>query len=387
MSTQNKLIALAVGALVILIFLTLLLQSFFRKKEEALKKIPLPTGSYEPVGTDSRRSPTLRPEEEEKLEEQAKALKYFSPQQEEIINKFKEKLPYTSDDFDMGYSDYLGKFYMRKKTPQANEKIDQFLKDNGLFEISQEFEDLFVTTDKPVDQAINQDEEKIFEQKEEEREKIEQQYQQEQKEKESKPDKEVERITNIFDALFSFDIGEISEGTPPGGTIDNIPSADLSSLESIFNEAGLKAKTPPSILHAVMSIECGFIFDLTGPKIAEYSQAGKGIPPSHPCFRNGIGASGPMQFLPTTWTGYANAVNTIGGYTRKPYIENILDSVYAAAKKLKLDSLAFGLDWNYEHVRRAVVCYNAGCSRYPNSIPSSTQSYFQRVWDYYSKNK
>ena len=117
-------------------------------------------------------------------------------------------------------------------------------------------------------------------------------------------------------------------------------------------------------------------------KIIEYSQPNKGIPIGHGCYRNSIGASGPMQFLPYVWTSYASSVNRFGGYTHTPYIANIRDSVYGAAWKLKRDSRTTDINWTYDQVRRAIICYNAGCGRL-NNPPSSTLRYLKAVWAIY----
>src|SRR5206468_1134879 len=109
------------------------------------------------------------------------------------------------------------------------------------------------------------------------------------------------------------------------------------------------------------------IFGFSAQKVAAYSQPGGGLQSGDSCYSpNSAGAEGPMQFIPRFWIPYSTAVNRYGGYNHKPYIENIRDSVYAAAENLKKNSLAHGFDWTYENVRRAIICWNAGCSRLDN---------------------
>ncbi len=170
---------------------------------------------------------------------------------------------------------------------------------------------------------------------------------------------------------------------PPLKDDEEIPTGAL-TLTGIFDEAGNKVGAPPIILRTVMQVECGWIFNFTTAKIADASKPGGGLQPGDPCYgANSAGAIGPMQFLASTWPPYSTAVNRYGGYSHTPNIRNIRDSTYAAAEKLRKDSLAFSINWKYEHVRRAIICYNAGCSRLDNP-PASTIEYFNRVWAAYN---
>lgn len=170
---------------------------------------------------------------------------------------------------------------------------------------------------------------------------------------------------------------------PPGaaiGVVDNfcqdaqpVCSAQLKSI--IENAAGW-ANMPGAVLVVVGLTEYQPTFAMSDAEIIDFSDPTR--PGVQPCPTNpgppdinGEVATGPMQFKPTTWAGdsykYGNAAVEAGvrngGYTGN--ICNILDSYYAAAKMLKLNSgIPFDqrvLPWTREQFSAAIAAYGS-CS-------------------------
>lgn len=202
------------------------------------------------------------------------------------------------------------------------------------------------------------------------------------------PDKDLEGESNDT---------TVGNQTNPDETTETGPLLEKGDLSLIFNEVAGKINMPAKLLSGVMKIECPAIFQLSDQEIATYSQPGQGIPASGKtarCYRNNVGAMGPMQFMSGTWPGYANAVNKFGGYTHKPNVENIRDSAYAGARMYYLNSgkteaerPKAGQAWSRDQVLRSVICYNAGCGRLSKSfedLPKETQKYFNTLWAYYT---
>lgn len=113
------------------------------------------------------------------------------------------------------------------------------------------------------------------------------------------------------------------------------------TLVQIFGQAGTAFKVPGSVLAGVANFE-GFhpgashLFDYPDRWVIEDSRQGAR---DRNCATSPAGARGPMQFMPNQWKLYKNAAIEAGarpsGY--QPEICNILDAIYAAAKKLRHD--------------------------------------------------
>ncbi len=308
---------------------------------------------------------------------EAKNIPILTSEEADKNFELQSKMPYITKDFELGYSDLTGQYYVYKKTSKADAELSKFLENNEFTDLN----NLLKEVNKSVQNTILEEENKIIN---EDRQNV-------SNTKINKQQKDVETLSKLIKIFSSFN-SKISIGSDPeesssvSGTIEQSGQQEINSdnitLDSIFNEAGTKIGTPPKILRGVMTRECSPLVSLPNEKIIEYSQPGNGIPLGHGCFKNSKGASGPMQFLPDVWLSYASAVNKFGGYTHTPYIANMRDSVYAAAWKLKRNSRTTDLNWTYEQVRRAVICYNAGCGRL-NNPPSSTLRYLEAVWNMY----
>ncbi len=109
-------------------------------------------------------------------------------------------------------------------------------------------------------------------------------------------------------------------------------------LEGIILQAASWAKVPAGVLNGIgLSENLGGAMILSESQITQYSAPGAVMPG---CAVSVDNAQGPMQFLPSTWDRYKNAVNIATGQSRTPNICNIEDSIYAAAWKIKCDSIS-----------------------------------------------
>lgn len=188
-------------------------------------------------------------------------------------------------------------------------------------------------------------------------------------------------------------IGPISPTDQPQNR--GIPS----NLDALFAEAGQRVGIPPPLIKAVMAHECGILLSESKNNIDAWSQPDAGLPSTHKCFDGGVKKGdgldlGPMQFyLPRYFEVYSQSVNQFGKYNRaRPYVENIIDSVYASAYKLKLDSKSTDAVFSCTEVKRASWCYACGCSRYDNGNLNAygcrfAPGLFQYLWGHYTIGK
>lgn len=216
-------------------------------------------------------------------------------------------------------------------------------------------------------------------------------------------------LNNLVKSLTSFRIPVPSPREKLNITIPNservsppvqpLNSGVPSNLDALFAEVGQRVGLPPPIIKAVMAHECGVLLSESATNISAWSQPGAGLPITHKCFDGGVKKGdgfdlGPMQFyLPRYFEVYSQSVNQFGKYNRgRPYVENIVDSVYASAYKLKLDSKSTDAVFSCPEVKRASWCYACGCSRYDNGNLNAygcrfAPGLFQYLWGYYKVGK
>lgn len=111
-------------------------------------------------------------------------------------------------------------------------------------------------------------------------------------------------------------------------------------LRNVFEQAASYYKVPASVLLGVFHNESGFKFNWDSGITRAASCPNCGVPGCNkPSNISPSGGKGPWQFLPGTWNSYQNAVVEAGipGHST-PNICNIIDSTYAAAKKLHQES-------------------------------------------------
>ncbi len=175
-------------------------------------------------------------------------------------------------------------------------------------------------------------------------------------------------------------------------TAYNVEVRNNEALNEIFNEVAMKVGVPAAILRAIASTECPTTFNLSDEDVEKFSAPGGAIP-----FCNDADppnySDGPMQFLPSTWPMFANAVKKYGGYTHKPNVSNIRDSIYAAAMLLKEHAYISETGsstgrWTQQDVTNAIACYNAGKCKNENvnysALSNHVRKYVDSVWRYYS---
>lgn len=382
----NKLIIISAILLIFLVIVTLIFRGVLQQKQREEQLTPTPSSGFR---TGGGRLAPLSDEQARRMVLEARNIKTLSSAQSDAFIAARDGLPIRTDDLDIGYSSVLDKYFITKKTPQADEQLRAFLEENGLTDIKQDFPELFVETTEALDETISDAEEELLDEKAEV-ELTPTPTTPPSKEKESKRDRDLRLFTDLLKTTLSFDLSggkrlrdvlrSLEQSSPTGDLPQSAqPSAATPEpLANIFIEAGTKVGLPPRLLEAFMRQECGHVITLTPQKIEEYSAAGQGLPPSDFCFGNSYGAQGPMQFLPSTFVAYATTVNKVGGHNRRPYIQNILDSVYGAAAKIKSDGRARSADvWTQEEVFRAAQSYCGACNHV------ACPNYCQSVWDNY----
>ncbi len=361
---MNKII---VGSLIFLIFLILfsiLVSSFFRERELAQRGAPTPI----PTSILAQRGGIPVNFSPNQLKDRSLVQnegRVYSQDQRERVDEFIENLPRSTNDFELIYSDNLGKFYAQIKTAEGEQKLNDFLNQNNMSDIKNDYSHLFSISNRPVRAVIQKDDDVLLSNRL--NKSVEEPEEPENEKQTTQLQKDSVTLGDLSDVLFNFEVPTLppsAYGPPPGGKGGSGQIANPGALDQIFNEAGAKVGTPPKFLKAIMSIECGAMLSLPSNLVTQYSRPGGGLPPGHKCYRNSIGAKGPMQFMGNTWPRYATAVNRFGGYTHVPNVENIRDSVYAAAEKFKSDGQPTGPEWTFAQIRRAYGCYAGGCGAY-----------------------
>ncbi len=381
---MNKYIAGALIFLLLLIMAVLVLTSLLNKSNSSTQQNQpalIPTVSLSGRTNPSRPRSSMTTQDEIR-----KISKTYSADQVKNAIDFQKKLPLSSAEFDMTYSESLGQYFIQKKTPDADQKINEFLQQNNMQDVKDSFPNNFVSTTKPAAAIQRKAEDDLIKARLEN----------------LKMSDEVVPLPiegpagksgdqqNLIDSsktVLSFNFGAPK---PKKTTVSGAGAiANPTVLDAIFNEAGARVGTPPKMLKAIMSIECGRLISATPDQdILAWSAPGApGLPRGHGCYQNqgGYGAYGPMQFVPGTFSRYGSAVNRYGGYAHAPSIQNIRDSVFAAAELFLLNSGATGPTWTLEQMKRAYVCYAAGCSQYDTGrLGSDTQRLFETFLQRYN---
>lgn len=422
---QQYMTALLAGGVVVLIILVVA-TAYFRQSDEARQAANrrlTPTPIFDSTGNIV--TPTPNPynepaasqvEKNRAAEPLLKQQKVLTSAERQIITTVKGELPIVTDDYEIGYSDYMNTFYIYLKTANAQQLVDNYFTTKNLAGFRTSYPNLFKTVTTPVVPEMRRIENEIFRSRLQAKglnvQGVSTVNAQEQPPAVSTNDdpnipnqRDAMSVPHFFRDLLKGvpDDPEIdtkgtagSGGTTGGGGLGgNFPGGNLppnSDLAKLFNEVATKVGTPAKLLQAVMRQECGRLLDpgyTTDAQIAAWSVPGQGLPADHYCFDNGIGAQGPMQFFESagSFITYGNAVNEYGGYTHAPYVQNVRDSVYAAALKLRAESdgAVPGTIWNESQVLHAIICYNAGCG-WLDDPPAETIAYFNAVWAEYSAN-
>lgn len=344
-------------------------------------------------------------------------------QQSLLITDFIKKLPLDNEFFSAQYLPLLNKIIFVSKNNQSLEKINQFLKENGLEEIAKKYPNLIVITDQKTAKDYFNQEDNFFKTKD-----LFIKSTPTQSNNNNDPILAFLEIYKIFNQM-SKDLQSLkninnesskNQQLPPNNPANSINqispnqlpekiNSSYNSLDDLINEVGLKVGVPKKILKGVIKIETGDkYFNLSSEKINLYSQPGNIIPN---CEINSCSATGPMQITigvdkygssscsfccnpnrcltscPNQWQIYGSAVNIFTGKTHQPNPCNLRDNLYAGAYKLKIDSQASNpLNWSYEEISRAATRYHGSCSDNYRYERLGNRTYCEFLWWYYTQN-
>ena len=155
MKNINKiLIIIACLSLLTLAVVAVFIRGFTTSKQDIVEPILYPT-------QDERVKPTLSQKEIEefKKEEEEINAHVLTDDQIDRYDAFVEKLPISNTDFAIEYSLGLTQFFIQLKNLRADAKVQAFLQTNNVLDIYEQFPELFVATNLPINQAIQQAEE------------------------------------------------------------------------------------------------------------------------------------------------------------------------------------------------------------------------------------
>jgi hypothetical protein len=217
--------------------------------------------------------------------------------------------------------------------------------------------------------------------------------------------------------------GEI-EPLPSGPPIEyEYPSGAEGEIRKIVVAAANWSGVPWPIIEAMLHIEGPHVFTLSVEEIIRIQQPNEKL--TYNCQPNVCSAAGPMQlttvgcqpfdtcqvhvgggdttnanctrcpsacsYYPSAWSGLKNSVLEAENDGRTPNICNLKDSLFAAAKKMKINAQekSFPEDsseyWNKDRVFWVARRYYGSCT---TSIPRlENKTYCQYVWDYLQKYK
>ena len=135
-------ILIIVGA-IILVFLIILTFILTRRAQEKNKQ-------PEQTSSEIFRSPELKA-----LYASYKTIApKFTVQELDLIDRAKRNLPYSSEDFDVAYSNDVSQFIVTKKTDKADEEFNKWLAENGLSQLYSDRRSMFLETDIPLNDYL-----------------------------------------------------------------------------------------------------------------------------------------------------------------------------------------------------------------------------------------
>lgn len=150
---MNKIIVGAGAVLVLIIALTLFVTNIFNNTASTAKNQPSPA----PTVVINRRgvNPTRSDQKtfNEILQDKNSGV---LPQQQARFEELKGKLPFTSPEFDMQYDSETDTFFVQLKTDGAEDKLKEFLSQNGLLDVYLKGSNKILATKDPISQAITQ---------------------------------------------------------------------------------------------------------------------------------------------------------------------------------------------------------------------------------------
>src|SRR3990167_2295376 len=116
---MNKIVGVSLGVLVVLITLTLFLSNLSNKKNNSqqVAVTPIPTSVIDSSSSPKNKNQGLLPNQQKELD------------------AFKQKLPYSSPDFDVAYNGKLDTFIVSIKTTNGGEALKDFLAQNSVLDV------------------------------------------------------------------------------------------------------------------------------------------------------------------------------------------------------------------------------------------------------------
>lgn len=341
----------------------------------------LSTGSS--TGNTARKVfPTLGVQEKQK-EVAVVNAKFLSIDQAKRFQAARNKLPISTKDFDIAYSPILDQYFISLKTQNAPTLINQFLSTNSLMDIKNSFPQLFVTTRVPIDKAIQTAEHIFISNVQYGR------YWQATKDSEQHKDTTVQDSLGLLDVLINnpYMTDKLDE-TDQGDTTLQVPvykPGEINSIDAIIAEEKVKVGVPGEAIDTIVENGCKHMFTFPSDKIREYSTPGNGLPQDDSCYSTNLDSTcclGPAQLKQQSWMIYATSIKELGGYSHEPNVENIRDSIYAAAKKMKVDGGgASPNNWTKNQFQSALQKYYSLCDD-----PSSS-TLCDQAWQNYLDNK
>ncbi len=139
-----KHLALASVSLVLFLFFAVLLSSLFRRNTAPGGTAPtlIPTQySNRPGGFEGEVLPTLSDNEQNGT---TNTERKFSADQLKRLQRFNKDIPYYSEEFDIGYSKLLDKYFVQLKGAGSQEKFKEYLRSMGMLDIANVYRDFFV---------------------------------------------------------------------------------------------------------------------------------------------------------------------------------------------------------------------------------------------------
>lgn len=145
---MNKVTLIAAGVLVIVIALFLFLSSFFirRNQQSNSALTPVPTRQFQSSGGNQQSYPDVEIDN------------HFAYSQDETdkLDVFKKRLPYSSSNLEIEYSESLGLYFIQKKGPDADKELEEIFRVNGLEQLLKDRPALFIiTNDSPKNEIAN----------------------------------------------------------------------------------------------------------------------------------------------------------------------------------------------------------------------------------------
>jgi len=256
-SSVNKLIIAAGVILVILIIVTIFISGSIKTKQTSQQPTLIPTGIFESSGgsggfnsndqqgSDQGAILARLSDEQRKLIKPGNEYSPISADQSSKLQDLASKMPYSSSDFDIGYSAALAQFFIQKKTPGADTALNKFFQDNGILDVFNQNPDLFVFTDQPVSQAI-QNTESALGQIREENQNLQQQQTQQQNSQQTQQNQTKKPINLTKDQQQTIvrDNNMLKSFAEFAGSLFNFNTGSSSNLQDIVNSALTPIPTP-----------------------------------------------------------------------------------------------------------------------------------------------